>query len=74
MVTVNFTEFRRKAKTYFDAVAHGETVCVKRRGKIIARLLPPSRKEPAWKAKALRLKIRGVSLSRTILDERRKSL
>ena len=73
MVTVNFTEFRRKAKAYFDAVAQGETVCVKRRGKVIARLLPPVGKEPAWKTKALRLKIPGVSLSQTILKERRQS-
>jgi len=74
MVTVNFTAFRQKAKAYFEAVEKGETVCVKRRGKIIARILPAKKKEPAWKTQALRLKIRGVSLSRAVLEERRQGL
>ena len=73
MVTVNFAEFRQKAKTYFDAVQKGEMVVVKRRGKIIARIIPPFKKEPAWKAKALRLKLPGVNLSKAILEERSQS-
>lgn len=74
MVTVNFTVFRQKAKTYFEAVEKGETICVKRRGKIIARIVPARKKEPAWKSKALRLKIPGESLSETILQERGEGL
>ena len=74
MVTVNFTVFRQKAKSYFEAVERGETVSVKRRGKIIARIVPVRKREPAWKAKALRLKIPGVSLSQAILEDRRESL
>lgn len=74
MVTVNFTVFRQKAKTYFEAVEKGETVCVKRRGKIIARIVPAKKKEPAWKTRALRLKISGESLSDAILQERGESL
>ena len=73
MVTVNFTVFRQKAKSYLEAVEKGETVCVKRRGKIVAKIIPFKRKEPAWKAKALRLKISGVSLSQAVLEERREN-
>ena len=74
MVTVNFAQFRQKAKSYFDAVEHGEMVYIKRHGKIIAKIIPPQRKEPAWKSKALRLKIPGVTLSRAILKERQQGL
>jgi len=74
MVTVNFTAFRQKAKAYFEAVERGEAVCIQRRGKIIAKIVPVDKKEPAWKAKALRLKIPGLSLSQTILEERQESL
>ena len=74
MVTVNFTLFRQKAKEYFDAVEKGETVEVKRHGKIIARISPPTHKLPSWKRHISPLIIPGVSLSKTILDERRKSL
>lgn len=74
MVTVNFTVFRQKAKSYFEAVERGGTVCIKRRGKIIARIVPARKKEPAWKDNALRLKIPGLSLSKAILEERGGSL
>ena len=73
MVTVNFTEFRQNAKGYFNAVEKGETVYVKRHGKIIAQIIPSKKKQPAWKTQALRLKIPGVSLSQDILEERRES-
>ena len=74
MVTVNFTQLRENAKTYFDQVEHGETIFVMRHGKIIAHISPPRKKQPAWKKKALRLIVPGVSLSKIILEERRKSL
>lgn len=73
MVTVNFTQFRQHAKSYFDAVEKGEVIYIKRRGKIVASIIPPRKKEPLWKQKALRLKIPGVSLSQTIIEERRHS-
>ena len=74
MVTVNFTIFRQKAKSYFEAVEKGETVCIRRHGKIIARIVPAKKKEPAWKAGALRLKIPGLSLSEAIMEDRRERL
>ena len=74
MVTVNFTQFRQNAKEYFDAVKKGEIVNIKRHGKIIAQIISPSRKQPAWKRAVKSLVIPGVSLSKTILEERRKNL
>ena len=74
MVIVNFTEFREKAKEYFDAVENGEVVNIKRHGKIIAQIISPARKQPAWKRAVKPLIIPGISLSKTILQERRKSL
>jgi antitoxin (DNA-binding transcriptional repressor) of toxin-antitoxin stability system len=72
MVTVNFTQFRQNAKIYFQAVEKGETVYVRRRGKVIAKIVPPTSRQPLWKSKALRLKIPGVSLSQSILKERQE--
>ena len=72
MVTVNFTTFRQKARSYFEAVEKGETVCIKRHGRIIAKIIPARKREPSWAGRALRLKIPGVSLSQAILEERRK--
>jgi antitoxin (DNA-binding transcriptional repressor) of toxin-antitoxin stability system len=63
MLLVSFAQFCQKIKDYFDAVEKGETVYIKRRGKIIAKIISPQKKEPAWKLKNLRLKIPRVSLS-----------
>ena len=73
MVTINFTQLRQNAKVYFDAVEKGETVYVKRHGKVIAKITTSSPKQPVWKKEALRLKIPGVSLSQSILKEREES-
>ena len=50
MQTTTFTEFRRQAKRYFDAVEQGETVRVTRRGRVIARIIPADKEiKPSWK-------------------------
>ena len=74
MVTVNFTEFRQKATEYLDAVEKGEIVNIKRHGKVIAQIISPAKKQPVWKRAIKPLVIPGVSLSKTIVQERRKSL
>ena len=73
MVTVNFTQFRQNAREYFNAVEKGEIVNVYRHGKIIARIISPSKKQPSWKRSLKPLVIPGLSLSKTILSQRRKS-
>ena len=73
MVTITFTKFRQNAKTYFDAVEKGEVIRVLRHGKVIAQIISPGRKVDAdWKKRSP-LVIPGVSLSKTILEERRSA-
>ncbi len=75
MKVVTFTEFRQNAATYFDVVEKGETVRVLRHGKPIAEVVPAPVEEGmvSWKKPGLKLSIKGVSLSREILRERKQS-
>jgi prevent-host-death family protein len=75
MKIVTFTEFRQNAATYFDAVEHGETIKVLRHGKPIAEIVPASTEEKnlSWKQPGLKLSVKGASLSREILKERKQS-
>ena len=71
MQKTSFTEMRRRAKKYFDAVEQGETVEVTRRGRIIARIVPAdSDAKASWKKPALRLYISGAKLSESITNDR----
>lgn len=71
MQKTSFTEMRRQAKKYFDAVEAGETIEVTRRGKIIARIVPAdSQTGASWKKPAMRVSIPGSGLSEFILNER----
>jgi len=74
MTKTTFTEFRKHAKTYFDSVEKGEIVRVIRHGKVIAEIVPPHEAldRKAWKKRGLRLLVPGVSITKVILDERRK--
>lgn len=65
MKTTSFTEFRRQASGYFDAVGAGETVRILRYGKPIADVVPviPEDRIASWKRPALRLYVKGISLS-----------
>jgi prevent-host-death family protein len=75
MKEASFTEFRKKAAAYFNAVEQGETVRIFRHGKPIAEIVPVS--SPArtlsWKRPGLKLDVGGVSLSREILREKKRS-
>ena len=74
MTKATFTEFRKHAKTYFDSVEKGETVRIIRHGKVIAEVVPPHEDlgKRTWKKRGLRLLVPGVSITKVILDERRK--
>ena len=75
MQTTTFSELRRQAKKYLDAVEQGETVRITRRGRVIARIVPADTEtKPSWKKSALRLTIPGVELSKIILNERDESV
>ena len=75
MKVVTFTKFRQNAATYFDVVEKGETVRVLRHGKPIAEVVPAPAEGGvvSWKQPGLKLSVRGASLSREILKERRQS-
>ena len=73
MKTVSISDFRRNAAGILALVEKGEKICILRRHKVIAMIVPPEsrRPEPAWKRPGLRLVIPGVSLSKAVLEERR---
>jgi prevent-host-death family protein len=75
MTSFSFTEFRKKASKVLDLVEKGETVQLLRHGKAIARIVPVDtrKKTPTWKRPGLRLVISGASLSKAVLEERRRS-
>ncbi|MBI4527429.1 MAG: type II toxin-antitoxin system Phd/YefM family antitoxin [Deltaproteobacteria bacterium] len=75
MKSLSFTEFRKKASEVLSLVEKGETVRVLRHGKAIAKIVPAEtdEKTPSWKRPGLRLVRPGASLSKAIVEERRKS-
>jgi prevent-host-death family protein len=70
MRNATFTELRNNARQYFDAVEAGDTVRVFRNGKPIAEIVPIHGGAPSWKRQVTPLVVKGVSLSREILDDR----
>jgi prevent-host-death family protein len=75
MKSLSFTEFRKRASEILTLVEKGETVRVVRHGKAVAKIIPVETKEktPSWKRPGLRLVRAGASLSKAILEERRKA-
>jgi prevent-host-death family protein len=73
MKTLTFTEFRKNASAVLDRVEGGESICVLRHGKAIAKIVPANRDqpEPVWRRPGPRMVIPGASLSRAVLEERR---
>lgn len=75
MITTAFTEFRKKTTSYLDKVENGESILITRHGRPIAELIPASEDSQhcSWKRPALKMKIRGISISRSILEDREKN-
>jgi prevent-host-death family protein len=73
MKEATFTELRNNAKTFFDSVERGETVRVYRNGRPIAEIVPIRSASPSWKRSIEPLTIKGLSLSREILKDRKQS-
>lgn len=74
MITITFSELCNETEKYLNAVEAGETVEVSRHGKPVVVLSPAalSPSKTRWR-EAKAVCIDGVSLSRTLLDERRES-
>lgn len=73
MRTITFSEFRRNASRILDLVEKGEKICIVRHSRVIANLVPPASRlpTPAWKRPGLELVVKGASLSRAVIEERR---
>ena len=74
MKTVSFTEFRKNASELITKVEKGEIIHILRHGKPVAEITPLQSEEsssPSWKKPALKLSLKGISLSQAIIEERR---
>lgn len=68
----SFSEFRRNAADFLDQVEKGEVVRIMRHGKPVADLTPVSGEaKPSWKNAPPQIPLKGVSLAKAILDDRR---
>ncbi len=71
MIATTFTEFRNRAKHFFDLVQAGETVRISRNGRPIADIGPVATDAPSWKKrKATPMRVAGVEIARLILEDR----
>ena len=78
MGPVNLREARKRLSDLVRAAEHGESVAISRRGKTVARLVPPEskpsgRKAPDLTAFRASLKAKGKPLSQIVIDSRREA-
>jgi antitoxin (DNA-binding transcriptional repressor) of toxin-antitoxin stability system len=74
MKTASFTEFRKHAAEFFDFVEKGEVVRILRHGVPIADITPVAlRGTPSWKKVPPLLPLKGASLSKALLKNRKES-
>jgi antitoxin (DNA-binding transcriptional repressor) of toxin-antitoxin stability system len=75
MRETTFTELRKHAKIFFDAVENGETIRVYRNGRPVADIVPIKAAIPAWKkSPQIRLSLESLSLSDEVLADRDEQL
>jgi prevent-host-death family protein len=75
MKTVSVAEARRRFKTLLDEVSSGHEVAVVRRGREVARLVPPKRRArrlPALSSFRTSIRVRGEAVSRAVIRGRRE--
>ena len=75
MVAINIRELTHNFSSCLKKVKAGERIIIMERNVPIAEIIPHNSnvKEPAWKRPIKRLKIKGVSLSETVIQMRRES-
>ena len=76
MKTVSVAEARRKLKALLDEVSSGHPVSLVRRGREIARLVPPKRagrRLPALGPFRASIRVTGEPLSRSVVRARREA-
>jgi prevent-host-death family protein len=75
MKAVSVAEARRKLKALLDEVSSGQEIAVVRRGREVARLIPPKRKVrrlPALSSFRASIRVRGEPVSRVVVRARRE--
>ncbi len=74
MIEVNVNEARSKLSSLLDRVERGEEIIIKRRGKKVALLVSPERKNALPSLKNFRASIstKGKALSETVTDLRQE--
>ena len=76
MKTVSVAEARRRLKALLDEVSSGHEVSVVRRGREVARLVPPKRggrRLPILGPFRASIRVTGEPLSRTVVRARREA-
>jgi len=72
---INVKEARNKLSSLLDRVEEGAEVILLRRGKEVARLVPPSgkgRRLPSLRDFRLSIKLQGSPLSETVIQDRQE--
>ena len=72
MGEVNVKDARDQLSALLDRVEKGEEIIIRRRGKRVAKMVPPGNISnlPSLKDFRASLKVRGKPLSRTVIDAR----
>ncbi len=77
MKTVSVAEARRKLRALLEEVSSGHEVSVVRRGREVARLVPPERRArrrlPALGSFRASIRVKGEPMSRDVLRARREA-
>ncbi len=77
MTTINLKEARKRLGELVEAAEHGETVVLTRRGRTVARLVPPERKRlkklPDLSAFRASIQVKGKPLSEIVIESRRRA-
>ena len=75
MQIVNVRDARSQLKALLDRVEMGEEITIQRRGKIVARLVPPARRAkrlPSLKTFRDSVRLTGTPLSITVMQVRQE--
>ncbi len=78
MLQINIKDFRDQLAQFISQVEAGEEIAITRRGKIVARLLPPPLIQtppqlPDLTEFRASINLRGEGLSETVIKERREA-
>ena len=76
MSEVNVKELREQLAQYIAQAEAGEEIVITRRGKVVARLMPPETTPPEFPDLTefrASINLQGESLSRTVVQERREA-